>query len=89
MPHWSRRFQDLAQDLADFAAQAADQLIARVVSETFDAIRAAGERDYLTAEDIEDIYRLIARVMAEHRWRAPAPAQIVETCQRLDIPVVL
>ena len=74
--------------LADFAAQALDAFVAQAITQTYEAIRQAGEVDYLCDEDIEAIYQLVARAMAAHRWRPPGPAQIVEACHRLNVPVM-
>ena len=78
-----------SEDLAGFVAQAVETFLGRVVADTYAAINAAGERDYLGAEDVESIYRFVAAAMDEHRWWPPSVAQIVETCRRLNVRVVL
>jgi hypothetical protein len=47
-----------APDLAAFAAQALDCLVAQAIVESFEAVCAAGERDYSATEDIAAIHRM-------------------------------
>jgi len=78
-----------ADEFGGFAAQAVDAFLAHILGQTSEAVRAAGERDYLDANDVEAVYRLVARTLADHRWRPPRLAEIVEACHRLNIRVQL
>ena len=46
-----------------------------LVTETYAATRAAGERDYLDAEDVEAIYRHVAAAMTAAPLAAAASAR--------------
>ncbi len=74
-------------EFAGFFGQAVDGFLGHVLLATFENVKAGGERDYLDGDDLYDVYRHVARVLAGHHGQPPRMAQVVEACRRLNIPV--